>query len=94
MQSEIDALKKSVGCSVCEDGFHRSIEKHEFLPVYERTCVQREDETPKSGQLCGWSSIYEYDPSFDETHLNHDGSLVCSECSEVLSACKWCSSNL
>ena len=57
-----------------------------------RDCVAREDPTPQDGQLCGWSSVWEYDPGFDETYLNHDDSLVCSECSEVIPGCSWCSS--
>ena len=92
-QHEIDALKKSVGCAACRDGFFEQIREHPKIEgLHYRDCVRREDPTPKDGQLCGWSSVWEYDPDFDETYLNHDGSLVCSRCADVIPGCGWCSS--
>ena len=42
--------------------------------------------------MCTWSSVFVHDPNFNEETYNHDGSLICSECENVVMGCKWCSS--
>lgn len=49
--SEVNALKMSVGCAVCETDYFPHIEPHAVLEgLNRRDCIQREeDPTPKAG---------------------------------------------
>ena len=91
--AETHALSASVGCAVCSDGYFPAIVTHPALDyLHQRTCVERTDPEPKAGQMCTWSRVFEHDPNFNEETQNHDGSLVCSECENVVMGCAWCSS--
>ena len=85
-------LQSSAGCAVCQDGFYPQVEAHPVFPDYllKRECVSHETTVDLNGHLCDWDSVYSYDPGFNEEYLSHDGSVVCTECSDVIPGCSWC----